>query len=65
MASASTSCAPTTRRKWSRSKATPNPAARQSEEVGVYTVKDDIVTREEFYYDGAFIERPPTWLSAR
>ena len=25
------------------------------DEVGVYTVKDDIVTREEFFYDGAFI----------
>ncbi len=25
------------------------------EEVGLYTVKDDIVTREEFFYDGAFI----------
>ena len=25
------------------------------EEVGLYTVKDDIVTREEFFYDGLFI----------
>ena len=25
------------------------------EEVGLYTVKNDVVTREEFYYDGAFI----------
>jgi hypothetical protein len=25
------------------------------EEVGVYTVKNDIVTREEFFYDGRFI----------
>ena len=25
------------------------------EEVGLYTVKTDVVTREEFYYDGAFI----------
>ena len=25
------------------------------EEVGLYTVKNDIVTREEFFYDGAFI----------
>jgi hypothetical protein len=25
------------------------------EEVGVYTVKDDAVTREEFFYDGPFI----------
>jgi hypothetical protein len=25
------------------------------EEVGLYTVKDGIVTREEFFYDGAFI----------
>ena len=30
--------------------------ARQThEEVGLYTVKDDLITREEFYYDGAFI----------
>ena len=30
--------------------------ARQThEEVGVYTVKNDIVTREEFFYDGTFI----------
>jgi hypothetical protein len=30
--------------------------ARQThEEVGVYTVKNDIVTREEFFYDGAFV----------
>ena len=25
------------------------------EEVGIYTVKNDIVTREEFFYDGPFI----------
>ena len=25
------------------------------DEVGLYTVKNDIVTREEFFYDGAFI----------
>jgi hypothetical protein len=25
------------------------------DEVGIYTVKNDIVTREEFYYDGQFI----------
>ena len=25
------------------------------EEVGIYTVKNDIVTREEFFYDGSFI----------
>jgi hypothetical protein len=25
------------------------------EEVGLYTVKDDIITREEFFYDGSFI----------
>ena len=25
------------------------------EEVGLYTVKNDVVTREEFFYDGPFI----------
>lgn len=25
------------------------------EEVGLYTVKNDTITREEFFYDGAFI----------
>jgi hypothetical protein len=25
------------------------------DEVGLYTVKNDIVTREEFFYDGSFI----------
>lgn len=25
------------------------------EEVGIYTVKNDIVTREEFFYDGPFL----------
>ena len=25
------------------------------EEVGLYTVKNDLVTREEFFYDGSFI----------
>ena len=30
--------------------------ARQThEEVGLYTVKNDTITREEFYYDGAFV----------
>ena len=28
------------------------------EEVGLYTVKNDLVTREEFFYDGAFIWQP-------
>lgn len=28
---------------------------RTLEEVGVYTIKNDIVTREEFFYDGSFI----------
>ena len=28
---------------------------RTQEEVGIYTVKNDVVTREEFFYDGAFI----------
>ena len=28
---------------------------RTQEEVGVYTVRNDIVTREEFFYDGPFI----------
>jgi hypothetical protein len=30
-------------------------ARAKHEEVGVYTVKNDVVTREEFFYDGAFI----------
>ncbi|HZW08160.1 MAG TPA: hypothetical protein VFF65_13640, partial [Phycisphaerales bacterium] len=25
------------------------------EEVGLYTVKNDMITREEFFYDGLFI----------
>ena len=25
------------------------------EEAGIYTVKDDMITREEFYYEGPFI----------
>ena len=25
------------------------------EEVGLYTIKNDMITREEFFYDGAFI----------
>ena len=25
------------------------------EEVGLYTVKNDVITREEFFYDGPFI----------
>ncbi len=25
------------------------------EEVGLYTVRNDVITREEFFYDGAFI----------
>ena len=30
--------------------------ARQThEEAGLYTVKNDLVTREEFFYDGSFI----------
>lgn len=30
--------------------------ARQThEEVGLYTVKNDMITREEFFYDGPFI----------
>jgi len=30
--------------------------ARQThEEIGLYTVKNDAITREEFFYDGAFI----------
>jgi hypothetical protein len=29
--------------------------AQTHEEVGLYTVKNNIVTREEFYYDGPFI----------
>lgn len=28
---------------------------RTQEEAGVYTVKNDIVTREEFFYDGQFV----------
>src|SRR5687768_13024587 len=28
---------------------------KKHDEVGIYTVKNDIVTREEFYYDGAFV----------
>jgi hypothetical protein len=28
---------------------------RRHEEVGLYTVRDGIVTREEFFYDGPFI----------
>jgi hypothetical protein len=30
-------------------------ARQKHEEVGLYTVKNDLVTREEFFYDGAFI----------
>jgi hypothetical protein len=30
-------------------------ARQKHEEVGLYTVKNDLVTREEFYYDGLFI----------
>src|SRR5262245_1937533 len=30
-------------------------ARKKLEEVRIYTVKNDIVTREEFFYDGAFI----------
>src|SRR5262245_36933342 len=29
--------------------------SQKHEEVGLYTVKNDLVTREEFFYDGAFI----------
>lgn len=34
---------------------TPKTTGQQTtlEEVGIYTVKDDKITREEFYYDGA------------
>ena len=28
---------------------------RTHEEVGLYTVKDDMITREEFFYDGPFV----------
>ena len=28
---------------------------RSHDEVGLYTVKDDTITREEFFYDGPFI----------
>jgi len=28
---------------------------QKHEEVGIYTVKNDIVTREEFFYDGPFL----------
>ena len=28
---------------------------RRHEEVGLYTVKNDTITREEFFYDGPFI----------
>jgi hypothetical protein len=30
-------------------------ASRTHEEVGMYTVKNNMITREEFYYVGAFI----------
>ena len=30
-------------------------ARQKHEEVGLYTVKNDAVTREEFYYDGPFV----------
>jgi hypothetical protein len=30
-------------------------ARRRHEEVGLYTVKNDTVTREQFFYDGPFI----------
>ena len=30
-------------------------ARQKHDEVGLYTVKNDIVTREEFFYDGSFI----------
>jgi hypothetical protein len=30
-------------------------ARKKLEEVGIYSVKNDIVTREEFFYDGAFL----------
>ena len=29
--------------------------SRTHEEVGLYTVKNDVITREEFFYDGPFI----------
>lgn len=36
-------------------KVTPKATGRQItlEEVGVYTVKDDLITREQFFYEGA------------
>lgn len=36
---------------------TPKAGGRQQthEEVGLYTVKNDIITREEFFYEGSFI----------
>lgn len=30
-------------------------ASQTHEEVGLYTVKNDMITREEFFYDGPFI----------
>ncbi len=30
-------------------------ARQRHDEVGIYTINNDVVTREEFYYDGAFI----------
>jgi hypothetical protein len=30
-------------------------ARTRHEEVGIYTVKSDVVTREEFFYEGPFI----------
>ena len=32
-----------------------NAPRQKHDEVGLYTVKNDTITREEFYYDGAFI----------
>ena len=29
--------------------------AQTHDEVGLYTVKNDVITREEFYYNGAFV----------
>ena len=31
---------------------------QRHEEVGLYTVKNDTITREEFFYDGPFILEP-------
>ena len=42
---------------WSALEFSPKSGGKRQkhEEVGIYTVKNDIVTREEFFYDGAFL----------